>query len=119
MGDVEKADIARFYSDLRDRITTLRNESTSWPRNRTIADLEKMLSGKQEEPVQAQVAQPVPQTLWVLYNGKNLELFPAHSRNYAYDRATNQWVQLNSQMYIGLNGQWVPIQLDPYGNVIL
>ena len=119
MGDVEKADIARFYSDLRDRITTLRNESTSWPRNRTIADLEKILSGKQEEPVQAQVAQPVPQTLWVLYNGKNLELFPAHSRNYAYDRATNQWVQLNSQMYIGLNGQWVPIQLDPYGNVIL
>ena len=119
MNEVEKADIARFYSDLRSRITALRNESTSWPRNRTIADLEKMLCGGQQEPAQAQVAQNLPQSLWVLYNGKNLELFPAQSRNYAYDRAVNQWIQLNPQMYIAMNGQWVPIQLDPYGNVIL
>lgn len=114
--DADRANISRFYNGLRNKIVHLKDESASWPRNRSITELAGMLGGNQAQSASQAAA---PAMHWVHYNGKNLELYPSSSTSFAYDRSTNQWVPLNNQMFIAQNGQWVPIRLDPNNNVII
>jgi hypothetical protein len=105
MGDADRNAIVRFYKNLRKQVDDVEARASSWPRNKTVEELSQMLN---------------PVTFaWIWYNGQQLELYPAMYRNYAFDRAANNWVPLNNQMYIAKNGQWVPIQMDPLGNIIL
>ena len=68
----------------------------------------------------AQTQQAQPQFVaYVSYNGQQLELY-SNYKNYAFNRTTNQWVQLppNTQVYTAkIGGQWVLTMTDAQGNV--
>ncbi len=51
-------------------------------------------------------------------NNQQLELY-SNYKNYAFNRTTNQWVQLppDTPLYIAKNGQWVLTMTDAQGNV--
>ena len=64
------------------------------------------------------VAPPPMDQVLIWSNGENITLYPAQSMNYAWSGARG-WVPLDPGMYVAKNGQWVPIQLDAQGRIIL
>jgi hypothetical protein len=105
VSDEERDAIVRFYKSLRAQIDAEEDRSTCWPRSKSLDELSQMLGGVT--------------FAWIWDNGKQLELYPAMYRNYAFDRSMNNWVPLNPNMFVAKNGQWVPISLDAQGNIIL
>ena len=46
-------------------------------------------------------------------------VYPEMSREWAWNAARDQWVLLTSNMWIYLNNNWEPIELDQHGKIII
>ena len=122
-------DLLRFYNGLCMNVTALKKKmGKKWPFDMSIKELTKLIVGEEpaakEEPKpepqvqQKPQGQPLPAEIYVWYNNETMTMYPHQSMCYAWSTVINDWVKLNSNMFVAKNGQWVGIQLDPYGNLI-
>ena len=115
--------IVRFYSSLRANIKSYKDDLSVWPKDRSVQDMTNELvnpaaAAETTTAATTPVAPPPMDQVLIWSNGENITLYPAQSMNYAWSGARG-WVPLDPGMYVAKNGQWVPIQLDAQGRIIL
>lgn len=116
-----KQNITRFYEGLRTKINAFKSRLPQWPKSQSVKELTGLLTGSAqaaaapETPPQIPV---LPPQIYVWHNNETMVIYTDRSMSYAWSSVRNNWVQLTPDMYVGKGNAWVPIQLDPNGNLI-
>lgn len=118
--EVMQMNIIRFYEGLCAKIRDFRDGITQWPVESNIEELTEMIlgNGQKTRVEKAQVPVMLPQQIYVWYNNETMTVYTDRSVSYAWSVSRNDWVKLNTDMYVAKGTEWVKIQLDSNGNLI-